>query len=39
MTNREIVLRFYDEVFNRWDLSCVEELMRLCPDRAAALDF
>ena len=28
MTNKELVLKFYEEVFNNWDLSHVEEMMR-----------
>jgi predicted SnoaL-like aldol condensation-catalyzing enzyme len=28
MTNKEIVLRFYDEVFNKWDVSNLNEYMR-----------
>ena len=28
MTNKELVLQFYDQVFNKWDLSCVPQFMR-----------
>ena len=28
MTNKEVVLRFYEEVFNAWDLSKLDEFMR-----------
>lgn len=28
MTNKEIVLKFYDEVFNGWDLSNIDAYMR-----------
>lgn len=28
MTNKEVVLRFYDEVFNQWNLSRLEDMMR-----------
>lgn len=28
MSNKEIVLRFYDEVFNAWDLSKLNSYMR-----------
>lgn len=28
MTNREVVLKFYDEVFNGWDLTNLEDYMR-----------
>ena len=28
MTNKEIVRRFYEEVFNNWDLSHIEDMMR-----------
>lgn len=27
MTNRELILKFYDEVFNRWDLSHLDDFM------------
>lgn len=27
MTNKEVVLRFYDEVFNGWDLTNLDEMM------------
>ncbi len=27
MTNKEVVLKFYDEVFNNWDLSNLDEMM------------
>lgn len=28
MTNKELVLKFYDEVFNRWDVSNIDTYMR-----------
>lgn len=28
MTNKELVLKVYDEVFNKWDLSNLDEYMR-----------
>ena len=28
MTNKEIILRFYETAFNNWDLSIVDEIMR-----------
>ena len=28
MTNKEVVLRFYDEVFNGWDLTHLDEMMK-----------
>lgn len=28
MTNKEVVLRFYKEVFNGWDLTNLDEMMR-----------
>ena len=28
MTNKELVLKFYDEVFNRWDVSHLDEYMK-----------
>ena len=28
MTNKEVILQFYEKVFNNWDVSNLEELMR-----------
>lgn len=28
MSNKELVLKFYDEVFNRWDVSHLDEYMK-----------
>lgn len=28
MSGKELVLQFYEQVFNNWDLSCVPEIMR-----------
>ena len=28
MTNKEVVLKFYEEVFNNWDLSGIDSMMR-----------
>ena len=28
MTNKELVLKFYDEVFNGWDVSHLDEYMK-----------
>ena len=27
MTNKELILKFYDEVFNNWDLSHLDDYM------------
>ena len=28
MSNKEVVLKFYEEVFNKWDVSNLDEFMR-----------
>ena len=28
MTNKELVLKFYDEVFNNWDISNLDNYMK-----------
>ena len=28
MTNKEVVLKFYEEVFNNWDVSNIDEYMK-----------
>ncbi len=28
MTNKELILKFYEEVFNRYDLSCLDDYMK-----------
>lgn len=28
MTNKELVLKFYDEVFNKWDISNLDSYMK-----------
>lgn len=28
MTNKELILKFYDEVFNNWDVSNIDQYMR-----------
>ena len=36
MTNKEIILDFYENVFNRWDLSGLDAVMRDDRQEAAA---